>query len=105
MQSMPIRVYSLRIHAKRNEGIKQGAIGMGKIQRARYIEKISSMLLVVYRAHEKGSPEMIAAQTEILTAFKTELQKIGLSRTSINDYLSCGLVRALDTYEKELKDK
>lgn len=78
---------------------------MGRVQRERYIEKISSMLLLVYRKYEKDSAEWKEAQNQILTAYRAELQSIGLSRTSIQDYLKCGLVRALDQHRREAGSK
>jgi len=76
---------------------------MGKVARARMIEAISKNLLNVYRNHKPEDPELAKNQNEVLSAFKAELQAQGKSRTTINDYLSCGMVRALETYKKELK--
>ena len=76
---------------------------MGKIDRIRRIENVSGLLLNAYRKYDHDDPQLKVAQNEILTAFRVELQSAGKSRTTINDYLSCAVVKALDSYEKELK--
>lgn len=78
---------------------------MGKIARQRKIENISGLLLNLYRQYGHENPELKDKQADILIAFKRELQAEGKSRTTINDYLSCAVVKALDSYEKELKHK
>ena len=78
---------------------------MGKVARTRAIENISAALLNVYRMHQPEDPELLEKQHEILSAFKAQFQADGKSRTTINDYLSCGVVKALETYKKELKGK
>jgi len=76
---------------------------MGKIARQRRIENLSGVLLNLYRKYDKDDPVLKDKQTEIIIAFKIELQSEGKSRTTINDYLSCAVVKALNDFDKELK--
>jgi len=78
---------------------------MGKIARQRSIENLSGLLLNLYRQHEPNDPELSVKQNEILAAYKVQLQSEGKSRTTINDYLSCAVVKALNEYDKELKKR
>lgn len=78
---------------------------MGKVARQRFIENLSGALLNLYRQYDPESPELKAKQNEVITAYRAELMAQGKSRTTINDYLSCAVVRALDNYDKELKQK
>lgn len=102
---MPIGVYGVRIHEKPSLPARGGAILMGKIARQRYIENLSAALLNCYRQYEPEDPKCLEAQNTILDGFRLELQAQGKSRCTINDYMSCAVVRALDNYKKELKHR
>ena len=78
---------------------------MGKIARQRYIDNLSALLLNCYRQYDPDDPKLLEAQNEILAAFRVELQAQGKSRCTINDYMSCSVVRALENYKKELAKK